>query len=1485
VDVENGFVFAATGKGLMMWKEALETGDPNVDTAPVLMDQVYAPSVVPDWHQSDLKFYLHGIDAPDGDATVVAVASVFNNGMLIWKVDDSSGKKEITLKYQDSEKSGSQVWATKIGGVSYAFYAATSSKVLVYNLDEAKKVNGVCLDVSPITNTCPGVYKGMINTQTAASYIGGTGNFLAVSQSFLGVEIWNVANPAQPQKVLQAAPPGGTRGVALWKDGNNYYLAAVGTTAPALRIYNVTCITSGSCPSSFGSPLGSFDVNLSSIFVTASKKNSTVPFLYVGGEDQFSGGAQREYVLDVSNPAAPNDVTPHVNPDGYWGWYYYGNSTGFNWVMPRSAKFQGNFLYRAAYGLMDVHKHTGGGPPVANFAWNDPVYLGDPVTFTDTSTGGPTSWSWTFSGGQPAAFADKTPPGVVFSAPAGDRQVTLDITKNGAQPSSKTQTVKVIDPVPQIASVSVSPATPVVCQPITFKAEGVTGKPQLTYAWTLDSAAPPTGAPANGNTLVWTPTQDQAGSHSAAVTVSNGQGQGSDSAPVTVAALQPLNPVFTPTNDAFTAGKVQFHANQPGSVVWWSWDFDDDANPSLVTWTAWTNDPNDQDKGPNASHTYTTKGIRAVKVRVSQNCTTPDDVTAAPSLPLAVDIQNPIALKAQFTAQCPLGFCAFSIGESIPFVDASTGAESYDYSWDGDTNFEDVNHTTPVLAHVYTAQGDYQPKLKIRRGSGESDVYTLAQVLKVRPGGGGGGGGNNPSISISGPSTGNVGASLSYTASASNCTPSTKGWNWNPGGGTLTGSGNSVTISWASAGPKSISVTNTECANTTGSKTVTINNDQPAVLKAAFTYSPVGAKEGQAVSFNGTLSTGSPTSYAWTFGDGGTAAGSTATHTYATAGSYVVTLSVTKPGSGCAPAPFCESTAQQTVAILSNGPVAAFASPSCVSELGILLCSAKAGDVVTLTDASTGTVTSRTWDFGDGSATANGATVTHVFKHSGSFPVTLTVSDGTRTSTFSKNFGVTGETTVSIVLPWIAQSRGVLTQSSDLYVHNPGTNPMEIVLEFRKQGLPEVAPPQVTRTIQPGATLYVGDVIKELFNRENIVGFVTLTRTQGDAYPVMTSFNTTFGGDGSQFGQTIPGVNLNREAAAPSTTGRRVQYLVGLNDNSDREAYFGITNPNAQPATYRLKFFDSLGRPIGTPSVDLKLSSFGLKQFQPAEIRSKFGLNTQDDYRVEVETVSGDQLYPYGANVRTTSDDPSFLGVGLSNRSKLYLIGALSTPGLNKTIWQTDIVLANTDTQVALTDVTFLRAGLTSQPTTPVHVTLQPGETQRLADVVAAKWNIRDAVGVITLESDSPNGVFPIVQGESYDTSSPNPGMRFGQFMAAFTDEDAAGTGQGSYLAGLRQDANSRTTYWLFNPSNQPGRYDLIYRALDGTELGRIADATLAAGKLRQISPSQHPLPAAGAPGGGFTLQVVVHSGKVIAAGQVVNNKTNDPAYVQGQTQ
>ena len=68
----------------------------------------------------------------------------------------------------------------------------------------------------------------------------------------------------------------------------------------------------------------------------------------------------------------------------------------------------------------------------------------------------------------------------------------------------------------------------------------------------------------------------------------------------------------------------------------------------------------------------------------------------------------------------------------------------------------------------------------------------------------------------------------------------------------------------------------------------------------------------------------------------------------------------------------------------------------------------------------------------------------------------------------------------------------------------------------------------------------------------------------------------------------------------------------------------------------------------------------------------------------------------------------------------------------------------------------------------------------------------------------------------------------------------------------------------------------------DGTVLGTLANQALAPGKARQINPGQHPLPAQGVTDG-FTVEIKVKGGSVLATGQVVNNRTNDPAFIRGR--
>lgn len=129
-------------------------------------------------------------------------------------------------------------------------------------------------------------------------------------------------------------------------------------------------------------------------------------------------------------------------------------------------------------------------------------------------------------------------------------------------------------------------------------------------------------------------------------------------------------------------------------------------------------------------------------------------------------------------------------------------------------------------------------------------------------------------------------------------------------------------------------------------------------------------------------------SYSWNFGDGATAAGATAAHTYAAPGTYQVTLTV-------ADAQGLTATSTAPVTVAANvAPVASFGAT--VSHHSVAFDAAASSD-------PDGQIDHYAWSFGDG-ATGTGKTVTHDYGVAGTFTATLTVTDdqgGTNTTTTS----------------------------------------------------------------------------------------------------------------------------------------------------------------------------------------------------------------------------------------------------------------------------------------------------------------------------------------------------------------------------------------------------------------------------------------------------------------------------------------------------
>ncbi len=83
---------------------------------------------------------------------------------------------------------------------------------------------------------------------------------------------------------------------------------------------------------------------------------------------------------------------------------------------------------------------------IANFVGSPTsVVAGNTVTFTDNSTGSPTSWNWTFNGGTPSTFTGQTPPAITYSTP-GLYTVSLTVSDGSTSDTeTKIDYIEVID--------------------------------------------------------------------------------------------------------------------------------------------------------------------------------------------------------------------------------------------------------------------------------------------------------------------------------------------------------------------------------------------------------------------------------------------------------------------------------------------------------------------------------------------------------------------------------------------------------------------------------------------------------------------------------------------------------------------------------------------------------------------------------------------------------------------------------------------------------------------------------------------------------------------------------------------------------------------------------------------------------------------------------------------------------------------------------
>ena len=291
-------------------------------------------------------------------------------------------------------------------------------------------------------------------------------------------------------------------------------------------------------------------------------------------------------------------------------------------------------------------------------------------------------------------------------------------------------------------------------------------------------------------------------------------------------------------------------------------------------------------------------------------------------------------------------------------------------------------------------------------------------------------------------------------------------WSWNFGDGGTSNERNPV-HQYSNLGTFSVTLTiQTTAGSDSITKQITVINAQPF---ADFSYQPSNPLEGEEILFDASSSydsDGSIVNYTWDFGDGSKAYGKEATHSFATNGTYKVTLTVKDNDGGVA-------NVYKYITVNSPGsnvpPVANF-----IASKTIISTNEEVEFDASQSYDPDGTIIFYRWDWNGDGIYDNEYTLPYATKSwpkEGNYTVTLQVEDNNgSTNTYSINIKVGGKNPKLVITLGVSniapiKEGGERTVPIEIYCYNfTATNVTIVIVDNANLTITPVSPPLI---IQP----------------------------------------------------------------------------------------------------------------------------------------------------------------------------------------------------------------------------------------------------------------------------------------------------------------------------------------------------------------------------------------------------------------------------------
>ena len=735
--------------------------------------------------------------------------------------------------------------------------------------------------------------------------------------------------------------------------------------------------------------------------------------------------------------------------------------------------------------------------------------------------------------------------------------------------------------------------------------------------------------------------------------------------------------------------------------------------------------------------------------------------------------------------------------------------------------------------------------------------------------------------------------------------------------GTVPAGTRSARISALAAGTYRVYVVATNAAgDSAASNTATFTIAGAPV--AVFSLSPQSGNAGVTTFTFFDESKGTITSRSWSFGDGSTSSASVATHVYATAGTFPVTLTVTGPGGS--------SSVTKNVSV--SGAISALFSFSPSNPT--------VSDTLQFTDLSGGAPSSWSWTFGDGTSSTQ-QNPAKKYGSQGTYTVSLTVSRNGVSSTTSREIVVAGATpgTIPVVATFDAsavnvtpgqtvsfsdRSSGAPTQWSWSFgdgtsstAQNPShvyasTGIYTVTLTASKAGSSSQATKQIVVTavvpystlisavaqtdgaggttwrtelsivntglegttvtlrflpsltertffLAPRQSMTYANTLFEAFRLSSGAGAVTIDATSaGSSAQLRVTSRTFTTGTIGTYGQSVPEVQPRQL--------EKTLYVTGIQSTAAYRTNIVLVNRGTAAISPSLTLYSQGGGVIATKTVTLPPSSFqqsALWAYFP-EVQNA----SHDVLTLKIGSNESDAVSAYASVVDNATQDPIYIQAvpaPLVSSATIPAVGRAS--GANGTFWRSDVTLFNPRDAALSVSLRYGGANRT--------VTLAPRDTIVIADVLSSLFGASAGSGPLFLSWSASSG--PVVTSRTY--TSVETGGTFGQSI-----DPIAALGRTSFVPGLRNDSSFRSNIGFVNGGADAETLTVIVLSSFGTELARTT-VTVPAGEQRQYSVSSL-FPNVNS--SSFTLAVEGDAdAKLFAYGSMVDNASGDPVFFAGQ--